>query len=77
MERLLYRRCRGVTWNGEDGKFMKFNAAPGTWQFVAEGTLRPIPDAPGAKPSGSAQCARHDEDPAKLSMPAETNVTKF
>jgi hypothetical protein len=23
----------GITWNSEDGNFLKFNVAPGTWQF--------------------------------------------
>jgi len=26
----------GITWNGEDEKYIKFNVAPGTWSFVAE-----------------------------------------
>ena len=25
----------GITWNGEDGKFVKFNVAPGAWNFSA------------------------------------------
>lgn len=29
----------GITWNGEDADFVKFNAAPGKWTFKGIGTL--------------------------------------
>ncbi len=30
---------KGITWNGEDADYVKFNAAPGTWTFIGSGTL--------------------------------------
>jgi alpha-L-rhamnosidase len=42
---------KGVTWNGEDDGYVKFNAEPGTWTFTGRGTLpiaspKPQPPAP-------------------------------
>ena len=41
----------GVTWNGEDDEYLKFNVAPGEWRFVGLGTLplaspKPLPPPP-------------------------------
>ena len=38
----------GITWQGEDDNYIKFKAAPGTWQFVGLGALpitspKPLP----------------------------------
>jgi len=38
----------GVSWNGEDAGYIKFNVTPGTWNFVASGNLtikspKPLP----------------------------------
>ncbi len=38
----------GVSWIGDDGEYIKFRAAPGTWRFVGRGTLpldspKPLP----------------------------------
>ncbi len=42
---------KGITWNGEDADYVKFNAAPGTWTFTGTGTLptlstKPVPPPP-------------------------------
>ena len=29
----------GVTWNGEDANYIKFNVEPGTWTVCGKGTL--------------------------------------
>jgi len=44
--------ANGLSWNGEDDDYLKFNANPGTWTFVGMGSLRtgspkpppPLPD---------------------------------
>jgi alpha-L-rhamnosidase len=41
----------GISWNGEDNGYIKFNAIPGKWNFVGTGTLpitspKPLPIAP-------------------------------
>ena len=41
----------GVTWNGEDDEYLKFNMAPGEWKSVGLGTLplaspKPLPPPP-------------------------------
>jgi len=41
----------GVTWNGEDAGYVRFNAEPGTWRFVGLGVLpitspKPLPPPP-------------------------------
>ncbi len=44
----------GVTWNGEDADFLKFNVVPGVWKFVGSGALStksPKPPAPRITPS--------------------------
>jgi hypothetical protein len=38
----------GITWHGEDADYVKFKTAPGTWKFIALGTLplrspKPLP----------------------------------
>jgi hypothetical protein len=41
----------GITWNGEDTEYLRFNVAPGKWQFIGRGTLpltSPKPLPPGA-----------------------------
>lgn len=43
----------GVTWNGEDAGYLKFNAPPGAWTFVGRGTL-PI-TSPKAPPTPAAK----------------------
>ena len=40
----------GVTWNGEDADYVKFNAAPGTWRFLGVGTLPTTSPKPPAPP---------------------------
>lgn len=30
---------KGISWNGEDDEYLKFNAEPGTWKFAGLGTL--------------------------------------
>ena len=30
---------KGISWNGEDARYIKFNASPGKWSFVGSGTL--------------------------------------
>jgi hypothetical protein len=40
---------KGLTWNGEDANYIKFNAEPGTWRFSGLGTLpitSPKPSSP-------------------------------
>jgi alpha-L-rhamnosidase len=44
----------GISWNGEDDNYIKFNATPGKWNFVGKGTLPisspkplPLPHAEG------------------------------
>jgi hypothetical protein len=42
---------KGVTWNGEDADYVKFNVTPGTWKFVGLGRLpldlpKPLPPKP-------------------------------
>ena len=42
---------KGITWNGEDADYVKFNAEPGTWTFTGSGTLpitspKPLPPPP-------------------------------
>ena len=32
-------RVKGISWIGEDANYIKFSAEPGTWSFVASGTL--------------------------------------
>jgi len=39
---------KGISWNGDDSRYIKFNASPGKWDFVAFGTLpinspKPLP----------------------------------
>jgi hypothetical protein len=51
----------GISWNGEDGNFYKFNASPGKWKFVASGTLSPIPVSSGTGPAGYTWCANEGE----------------
>ena len=41
----------GITWNGEDAHYLRFNAAPGTWRVSGLGTLpltspKPLPPLP-------------------------------
>ena len=41
----------GITWNGEDADYVKFNVAPGAWKFLATGQLpnaspKPLPPPP-------------------------------
>lgn len=43
--------AKGITWNGEDADYIKFNAEPGTWTFTASGNLpmttpKPVPPPP-------------------------------
>ena len=40
----------GVTWNGEDEDYLKFNVAPGTWRFSGLGTLLVHSPKPAAHP---------------------------
>ena len=40
----------GISWNGEDADYVKFNVAPGAWKILATGTLptaspKPLPPA--------------------------------
>ena len=37
---------KGVTWNGEDADYVKFNVVPGTWKFVGHGSLPMISPKP-------------------------------
>jgi len=44
---------KGISWNGEDDSYIKFNASPGTWAFAGLGTLpigspKPMPPPPAA-----------------------------
>jgi hypothetical protein len=41
----------GVTWNGEDDHFVRFNVVPGTWNFIAHGTLPMTSPKPPAAPA--------------------------
>lgn len=39
---------KGISWNGEDAGYIKFNAVPGNWSFIGTGTLpinssKPLP----------------------------------
>ncbi len=41
----------GITWNGEDAGYVKFNLAPGAWKLIAAGSLpmtspKPLPPPP-------------------------------
>lgn len=41
----------GISWNGEDDKYVKFNAMPGTWELLGLGTVplsspKPLPAPP-------------------------------
>ena len=41
---------KGISWNGEDAGYIKFNAIPGSWNFVGTGTLpitspKPVPQS--------------------------------
>jgi len=41
----------GVTWNGEDADYVKFNVLPGSWRFVGVGELSvDTPKPPAAEP---------------------------
>ena len=42
---------KGLSWNGEDEDYIRFNAGPGTWAFSASGSLplarpKPLPQPP-------------------------------
>ena len=42
---------KGITWNGEDADYVKFNVAPGMWKFIGHGSLpmtlpKPLPPLP-------------------------------
>jgi len=42
---------KGISWNGEDADYLKFNAEPGTWKFAGLGSLhitspKPLPPPP-------------------------------
>ena len=42
---------KGISWNGEDANYVKFNAMPGTWEFLGLGPLplntpKPLPAPP-------------------------------
>jgi len=44
-------QVKGLTWNGEDADYIKFNVEPGTWTFVGAGELslaspKPLPPTP-------------------------------
>ncbi len=43
---------KGITWNGEDADYVKFNAAPGTWTFVGTGILPMTTPKPVSPPAG-------------------------
>lgn len=40
----------GITWNGEDSRFIKFNVAPGTWSFKAYTPLGNVTPTPTPTP---------------------------
>ena len=46
-------KLEGLAWVGDEGGYVQFRAAPGTWRFVARGTLTlatPKPPRPAARP---------------------------
>jgi hypothetical protein len=50
----------GITWNAEEAGYVKFNAGPGTWHFVATGTLPlPTPKPPAPPPANDSILDKH------------------
>jgi hypothetical protein len=49
-------KVTGITWNGEDADYIKFNSAPGQWKFAGLGDVRldcPKPPAKAEQPAAS------------------------
>jgi hypothetical protein len=46
---------KGVTWNGEDANYVKFNVAPGAWKFLGLGKLPTTSPKPSAPPPSTAR----------------------
>ena len=45
----------GITWNGEDADYVKFNVAPGAWKFLGLGSLPMTSPKPLPPPLSSAR----------------------
>lgn len=46
---------KGITWNGEDAGYVKFNVAPGSWKFLGLGKLPTTSPKPLAPPPSTAR----------------------
>ena len=69
-----FHGVEGITWNGEDADYVKFNVAPGTWKFLATGTLptaspEPLPLPP---PPSLAHALEKKSWTATASVPDST-----
>lgn len=49
--RAFNSKVKGITWNGEDADYLKFNVAPGTWEISGLGTVRMECPKPPAAPT--------------------------
>jgi hypothetical protein len=63
---------KGVTWNGEDAGYVKFNAAPGTWTFTASGTLPVTSPKPVSPPAADEVALDKRSWTASASVPDST-----
>jgi len=62
----------GVTWNGEDADYVKFNVTPGTWKFVATGKLPTASPKPLPAPRATARALEKRAWTASASVPDST-----
>ncbi len=65
----------GITWNGEDADYVKFNVAPGAWKFVASGKL-PI-TSPKPLPSPPSQASALDKKTWTATAPVPDSTFAF
>ncbi len=62
----------GITWNGEDADYVKFNVAPGAWKFVASGKLPITSPKPLPSPPSLARALEKKSWTASASVPDST-----
>jgi alpha-L-rhamnosidase len=62
----------GVTWNGEDADYVKFNVTPGAWKFVATGKLPTASPKPLPAPPSPARALEKKAWTASASVPDTT-----